>query len=154
MSSVLDDAMISNLIGEPKPAVHIARLVPRQRKRGHLETQMSFSGGHGSTFRLVTRQLVRDPNDFSVILGYEVPGSSRLFRLRRHNGLSHRHTNKLEGVGFFDWHVHLATERYQLAGFDEEGFAEPTDQYVDLQGALQHMLDIAAFAPPAQGTLL
>lgn len=105
---------------------------------------------NGSRFRLFARQLTLDPLDLSVILGYEVP-SSRVFRLRRHNGNSHRHTNRLDGEIVRGFHIHMATERYQLAGLKE--YAEATTRYGDLAGAIDHMLDVAGLEPPAQGRL-
>ncbi|MDZ7814842.1 MAG: DUF1828 domain-containing protein [Planctomycetota bacterium] len=36
--------------------------------------------------------------------------------MRRYNGKSHQHTNKIEGNTFFDFHIHQATERYQEFG--------------------------------------
>ena len=56
-----------------------------------------------------------------------------LFRLRRYNGRSHQHTNKIEEITFYDFHIHTATERYQDAGYAEEHFAEVTDRYVDFE---------------------
>lgn len=89
----------------------------------------------------------------SPVLGYQMPGSNRLFRLRRHNGLSHEHSNPLENERFFAFHIHLATERYQLEEYVEDHFAEPTDAYADLRGAIDHLLTTAGFDPPPQGTL-
>ena len=54
--------------------------------------------------------------DFSVILAVRVPQSNLLFRLRRYNGKSHEHTNHIEGDTFYDYHIHMATERYQEIG--------------------------------------
>jgi len=154
MSSVLDDGAIAQLLVEPKPPLELSHLVPSAAKGMHREAQREVTGTAGSKFRVIVRQLVRDPLDFSVILAYAIPDSNRLFRLRRHNGDSHPHTNKLEGTTITGFHVHLATERYQLAGFREDAFAEAADAYSDLFGAIGAMLDAAAFAPPPQGTLL
>jgi hypothetical protein len=93
--------------------------------------------------------------DFSAILGWEMPSLMRVFKLRRCNGLSHEHRNPLEGgEPFFDFHVHTATERYQLHGSSEEHYAEPTAAYTDLRGAIRHLLETCSFEPPAQETLL
>ena len=113
---------------------------------------MQVTGTQGSNFRLVVRKLVRDPLDFSVTLAYEIPGSTRIFRLRRHNGASHWHTNKLEGTRLTGFHVHMATERYQTAGFKEEAYAESTDAYESLSGAIEHMLEVAGFEAQSQGS--
>jgi len=151
---VLDDPTIERLIREPKPSLELARLMSAKRKRGHRETQVEVEGREGSRFRVIVRQLVLDPLDFSVILAYLPSGSTRAFRLRRHNGNSHEHSNKLERTNIrFDFHVHMATERYQVAGFKEEGYAEPTDAYGDLPGAVAYMLEAAGFEPPTQGSM-
>jgi len=150
---ILTGTAINRLLEEPKPAVQVAALVPPTReKRGHRENQVQVTGTQGSNFRLVVRELVRDPLDFSVTLAYEIPGSTRIFRLRRHNGASHSHTNKLEGTRLTGFHVHMATERYQTAGFKEEAYAESTDAYESLSGAIEHMLEAAGFEAQSQGS--
>lgn len=103
----------------------------------------------------MVRQSLLDVQDFSAILAWERPSRTGLFRLRRCNGRSHEHRNQLDGgEAFFDFHVHTATERYQLGGYDEEHYALPTDAYVDLAGAIRHLLEICSFEPPTQGRLL
>lgn len=150
---VLSEDTITRLIEEPKSGVELSVMLPGRERRGHRRAQVKVTGGEGSNFRLMTRQLVRDPFDFSVVLGYEIPGSTRLFKLRRHNGRG-RHVNPIEGTTCSSCHVHVATERYQLEGFDEEGYAEETSAYVDLRGAVEHMLRVARFSSPPQGSLL
>ncbi|MBA3420894.1 MAG: hypothetical protein H0U12_03210 [Thermoleophilaceae bacterium] len=151
---VLDDTTIERLTRESKPSLELAQLMPAKRKRAHRETQLEVEGREGSRFRVIVRQLVLDPLDFSVILAYLPSGSTRVFRLRRHNGSSHVHSNKLEGTTIrFDFHMHTATERYQVAGFKEEDYAEPTDAYGDLPGAVAYMLEVAGFEPPAQRSM-
>lgn len=150
---ILDDAQIAALIGEPKPTVEPSALTPVTHKgthHAHREAQQSVATAGGSSFRLIVRQSTFDPLDFSVILGYELPESTRVFRLRRHNGNSHDHPNRLEQAVVQGFHVHLATERYQLAGYEEDGYAETTNSYSDLAGAIHSMIAIANFNPPRQ----
>lgn len=113
-------------------------------------------GQRGSEFQIIVRQSSFNPLDFSVILGYSLPKSSVLFRLRRYNGRSHQHTNQIEEITFYDFHIHAATERYQDAGYAEEHFAEVTDRYVDLNGAIRCLIDDCAFElpPGTQGSFL
>ena len=93
--------------------------------------------------------------DFSVILAVRVPQSRRLFRLRRYNGKSHEHTNHIERVTFYDFHIHFATERYQEIGAREDTFAEPTDRYSDIGGALDCVISDANFeVPPGSQSVL
>lgn len=76
-----------------------------------------------------------------------------MFLLRRHNGNSHDHPNRIEATIVRGFHVHLATERYQVAGYKEDGYAAPTNAYGDLAGAIREMLSIANFEPPARESL-
>ena len=73
-----------------------------------------------------------------------------LFRLRRYNGKSHEHTNHIEGDRFYDFHIHMATERYQDIGSREDAYAMVTDGYTDIEGAIHRMFEDAEFdVPPA-----
>lgn len=47
------------------------------------------------------------------------------------------------------------TERYQAAGYEEDHYAETTDRFADLGGAIQCMLQDCAFELPSdtQGSL-
>lgn len=82
--------------------------------------------------------------DFSLILAWRAKDSNQLFRLRRYNGRSHEHTNIIENQTFYDFHIHQATERYQMSGFREDAFAQPTNRYADLSGALCCMIEDCA----------
>lgn len=93
-----------------------------------------MSGADGSEFRLILRQCEANPLDFSIILGYRVPNTNEIFRLRRYNGKHGEHTNVLEGRTFYDYHVHMATARYREAGLREDTYAERTDRYSDIGG--------------------
>lgn len=150
---VVSDETIARLIEEPKPPLELERLLPKTEKRAHLEAQMGVSGRGGTSFRVIVRRLRLDPFDFSVILGYDMPTTNRLFRLLRLNGSSHVHVNRLEGTNCSSFHVHRATERYQLAGFREEAYAESTDAYADVTGALEVLGEVASFEPPRETRL-
>lgn len=90
---------------------------------------------------MIFRQNSSNPPDFSIILAVRPPRSNQFFRLRRYNGKSHEHTNHIEGESFYDFHVHLATERYQDLGTREDAYAEPTERYSDFRGAVQCLID-------------
>ena len=105
-------------------------------KRGHNERHLDLRGDEGSKFRLIFRQNQINPLDFSIILAVRVSQSNQIFRLRRYNGKSHEHTNHIEDTTFYDFHIHIATERYQEFGTREDAYAEPTDRYGDFHGAL------------------
>ena len=62
--------------------------------------------------------------------------------LKRYNGSSHNHPNKLENVKLgYNCHIHIATEKYILANRKAEGFAEVTDRYDSLEGALHCLVN-------------
>ena len=117
-------------------------------KRGHEERDLVITRAEGGEFRLILRQSLINPLDFSVVLAVKKPQSNQEFRLRRHNGKSHQHTNKIERDAFYDFHIHMATQRYQEFGADEDGYAEITDRYSDFRGALDCMLMDANFVTP------
>jgi hypothetical protein len=71
--------------------------------------------------------------------------------LRRYNG-KHTHSNILENDRFHAFHIHVATERYQRAGFDEDHFAERTTRHYDLKSAIDRLLTDCGFAPPFSDT--
>jgi hypothetical protein len=140
MAVIFTDQEIAGLIQEtkPLPSDYQSKIQTRP-KRGHKERELDVTGLSGSEFRLVLRQSLFNPLDFSVILIYRPPNSNQLFRLRRYNGKSHEHTNSIEGDIFYDFHIHQATQRYQEIGAREDTFAEPTDQFADFQEALSRL---------------
>lgn len=154
MATNLTDNEITALLAEPKPLPHDYRSKVKTRpKRGHGERELDIDGADGSKFRLILRQSSLNPLDFSVILAWLPLQSTTLFRLCRYNGKSHEHTNTLEVVTFYDFHVHRATERYQQSGLREDSFAEPTDRYQDLSGALRCLIEDCGFQMPPNDQL-
>lgn len=151
MAVTYTDNEIEALIRERKPLGKdwCTRLSLRP-KRGHYEQSVDIKGDSGSQLRLILRRNMVNVLDFSIILAVQVPGSNRLFRLRRCNGKSHQHTNHIEGETFYDFHIHMATERYQQSGAREDAYAEVTNAYSDYEGAIICMLADASFeAPPS-----
>ncbi len=156
MSGTYSDHEIAALVHERKPLSADWRALTRLRpRRGHEERDLELTGGGGSEFRVILRKNKVNPLDFSVILAVRVPQSNQLFRLRRYNGKSHEHTNHIEGDTLYDFHIHMATERYQETGTREDAYAEATDRYGDFHGALRCLIDDANLdVPPAvQGSL-
>ncbi len=150
MPVLLDDEKIKRLVDEPKPLPQeYQKRITLKPKSGHKRAELAVSGVNGSDFSLILRQSISNPLDFSVILVCRVPGTGVSLRLRRYNGKSHEHRNKLEEEKFCGFHIHQATERYQQEpGLDEDTFAEPTDRYADLDGALHCMLTDCGFQLP------
>jgi hypothetical protein len=156
MPDFLTDQEIAELLTEekPLPADWRKRLVLKA-KRGHSESELDVSGARGSEFRILQRRSNLNPLDFSVILAYRFPGSNQVLRLRRYNGKSHEHRNRLEGNRFYDFHVHTATARYQRTGHEEDSFAEVTDRYATIEEATRCLFADCAIKLPddAQGEL-
>lgn len=156
MAVIYPDQEIESLLRERKPLPSNWRSRARlQARRGNSERHLDLTGDAGSEFRLILKQNTINQFNFSIILAVRVPQSNQLFRLRRCNGRSHEHTNRIEGVTFYDFHIHFATERYQAFGAREDAYAEPTDRYSDFHGALQCMIADANFEipPDPQGHL-
>lgn len=142
MTVRLSDAEIAELIGERKVlAGTLSSLLRPRLKRGHFESDIPARGVSGNEFVLIIRKSRENALDFSVIVAHQLPESNRLFRLRRYNGNSHEHTNKIEKDMFRDFHIHTATARYQALGGFEDGYAEPTDRYAELDAAVRCMLE-------------
>lgn len=153
----LTDEDTDRLILEPKPVANDYRSAIRLRqRRGHQVQDLDIVGEDGSEFPLIFRQTRFNVLDFSVILAYRFPNSNELFRLRRYNGRSHEHTNRIEGRTFYDFHIHQATERYQEMGPREDSYAEPTDRFAGLDEAFECMIADCGFVvpPQQQGRLL
>ena len=150
MSNIYTDQEIAALIREPKPLPKdYKNKLALRGKRGHREAGLSVQGEQGNDFRVILRQSTHNPLDFSAILAVEVPGTNRVFRLRRYNSRTHPHTSRLERQTItYRYHIHQATARYQELGVDEEEFAEATDRFSTLEEALQCMLKDCGFILP------
>lgn len=122
------------------PSNFLVRALPKA-KRSHKESELTVMGQSGAEYRLIFRLANINALDFSAILAVRLLNSNRLFRLRRYNGRSHEHTNRIERVTFFDFHIHYATERYQDIGLAEDAYAEPTDRFADFNSAVQCLVD-------------
>jgi hypothetical protein len=141
LAITLTDVEIDSLIHEEKLIVSdFFSSFHLTRKGGHQEGKKDFTGLLGSQFRVFVRQGVFNPFDFSIGLLYLLPNSNKAFILRRYNGKSHEHTNKIELDKFYGFHIHTATARYQELGQEcEDGYAVATDAYADLNGAMRCM---------------
>ena len=140
--NILSDLAIGALIATPKPipdglhplTKHMA--ARNQSARVHFDIDCAT----GERFVIAVRQNEINPLNFSVILGYRVPGFNTIFRLRRYNG-KHTHSNPIERSGpFRDFHIHTATERYQKLGAREDHFAEIDTRFHNLDSAIQCLL--------------
>lgn len=154
MKRIFTDIEINNLINEVK-SINVndynnLLILTRQRKQ-HLEKEVVIKNSDGSSFLIIIRKNKLNIMDFSVILGYLPHKTNSVFRLRRYNGKSHSHTNKIEKNSFYDFHIHTATERYQLLGMREDHYAEPTSKYSDVNGAVSNLFNDCLINIPSGG---
>ncbi len=137
MKPFLTDAEIKDLILEEKFIQgNLINLFHPKTKKGHLEMDLEIPRADGSHFRIICRKTNKNPLLFSVILGCRVKNSSEIFILKRYDGKD-QHTNKIEKNKFYDYHIHTATERYQVQFGNEDGFAEVTNRYADFYEAIR-----------------
>jgi len=151
MLKILSDSDIEALVIEPKripdglfPLKRMAQHGGHERKDFQVESRINSGNG----FTIKVRQSLLNPLDFSAILGYNVPGTNAVFRLRRYNGSNHDHTNPLERQTLSGFHIHKATERYQRVGSREDTYAEVTSSHSSLETAIKAMLRDCGFDPP------
>lgn len=147
MAVIYTDAEIAALIAEPKPVTQRqGNFITRKLNRYETAT-INVLGDAGNDFRVIFRRNRRNPSDFSIVLAVQPVQGGPLFHLRRYDG-RHWHTNHLESTRrnkdrFYDFHIHTATERYQESDSPDEGYAEVTDRYHDMDGAIKYMADDA-----------
>lgn len=134
----LTDDKIADLLNCPK---HLNNPQARSKnKDGHEQVnyKVTATDGSGHEFELYRRQNLRDgmEDDFSCGLSWVAPNGETL-TLKRYNGPNHDHPNHLEKVRLgLTCHIHIATEKYIKANRKAEGFAEATDRYNTIEGAL------------------
>lgn len=138
----LTENRIFDLIRCPKKVTN-----PSARSReidGHVQLNYKVvaEDDSGYTFELYTRQNVRNGmhDDFSCGLRWIAPNGDSL-TLKRYNGSSHNHLNHLtsERLGKV-CHIHTASEQYIKANKKPEGYAETTNHYNSLAGALHCLI--------------
>ena len=155
---LLDDH-IQALLSEKKILPHNWRTKLKTKKKAntcHAEKELEIPRAAGGSFRIILRQNLPNPFDFSVILVYEDP-TRKSYILRRYNGKHPSgHTNKREkangGKDYYFrnvFHIHTATERYQTSDYDIDGYAEATGKYVDFKTAFERFIEDHAFELPA-----
>jgi hypothetical protein len=135
----LSDARIAELLAMPKRiknrnAREVADAKHWRRDYNAVGTTVD------EEFTVFTRQHREMLEDFSAGLIWH-PKAGEAVILMRCNGASHRHTNHIEGSAFGagNYHVHVATERYINSGKNPEHYAEITNGYATIEGALHHL---------------
>ena len=149
MEPIFSDQEIAALIRERKVLPDNRRSKFKKRtNRGSNEYLLNITGEEGNKFQVIVRMSVSDELNFSVVLGVKVPPPKKFFRLRRYNGSNHEHINLIENEVVTGFHIHTATERYQVNSVREEDYAEPTERYADVNGALKCLFTDANFEDP------
>lgn len=92
--------------------------------------------------RILVRQNVDRPTNFSIILMYRDPVCGDVAVLR-FNGDHGGHTNRLEKERIRGPHIHIMTERYQELTTHPDGFAMPARGYKDIKGAMIQFMEMA-----------
>ncbi|MBM2826235.1 MAG: putative cytosolic protein [Dehalococcoidia bacterium] len=165
MARILKDEEIEELITEEKvlPPNWQNRLRPRPKTNyAYSERELPIRSVLNRAFHIVIRTNRINLLDFSIILMFE-DDDQMDYRLMRCNGFhSSKHTNKWEKErslpnSWFNptFHIHRATERYQIAGYAIDGYAEPCDEYSSYEAALTVFLSRCRLnePPSPQGQL-
>ena len=92
--------------------------------------------------RIVIRQNVDRPSNFSIILVYKDPIIGDV-AVMRFNGDHGGHTNRLEKERIRGPHIHIMTERYQELTTHPDGYAMSAHGYKDIKGAMIQFMKMA-----------
>ncbi|MBZ4212078.1 MAG: hypothetical protein LAD29_13185 [Rhodoferax sp.] len=138
----LTDEKIAQLLATPK---RVENPQAREKQEGqHIKRDYRIVSDDGDNrFALFTRQSTRIADGFSAGLLWHAKTGEEVMLLRC-NGANHFHPNVLERERIeFQCHVHVATERYIQANRKSEGYAQATQAYQTLAGALHHLVQLA-----------
>jgi hypothetical protein len=141
----LNQVEIDELITCPKRVINPSSRPKTEGKHIRHDYQVaSLDDRH--EFVLFTRQSTMIAESFSAGLRWRSKTGEEVI-LMRCNGPDHPHGNSIERTQFERRrHVHRATERYLAAGRKVESFAEVTDAYHTLEGALHHLLQLTSIS--------
>lgn len=134
----LTDAKIEELLKLPKRVTNPT--IRAKLQDGHEKFNYTVTSVVNNKYRfeLYTRQNKREgmEDDFSCGLNWVAPNGETII-IRRYNGPNHNHPNRLEEEKLgYNCHIHKTTEKYIKANLKPEGFAEKTEKYYTLRGAL------------------
>ena len=137
---MLTDEEVSKIIGAEKYIKHAIDLgsLPRS-PNGRFRSKKYDLVCEEYECRMVIRQNIDRPCNFSVILVYRDPSAGDV-TVVRYNGDHGSHRNRLEKETIKGPHIHRMTERYQLHSTHPDGYAVATDAYSDLGGAVELFL--------------
>lgn len=138
----ITDEKIEKLLDCPKRLTN-----PQARKKnkeGHEQVNYKVISLDDSDhkFEIYARQNLRSgmDDDFSCGISW-VAANGETLTLKRYNGSSHSHANHLEKTRLeYVCHIHIATEKYLHANRKAEGYANETNRYTTLDGALHCLI--------------
>ena len=107
----------------------------RAKPGRHLQRNFTAETEQGTVYRIYQRQNMDDERDFSCGLALKQRGGG-LLSLVRYNGSSHAHRDLR-----YCCHIHRATAEAIVAGRKIDSYAEETDRYRTLEGALACLIE-------------
>jgi hypothetical protein len=105
-------------------------------KPGHIQVDLEVRGEGKNRFHVYVRQNSRLSSDFSTGVRWSFDGTSDELLLARYNGSEHVHTNPDGERISYTTHIHRAIAEYLQAGLKADVYAEKTDRYHDIAGAV------------------
>ena len=110
----------------------------REEPGRHMQRNFTAEAEEGAVYRIYQRQNLDDERDFSCGLALVQRGGKPL-TLVRYNGSSHAH-----GEIRYCCHIHRATAEALAAGRRIDSYADETDRYRTLEGALACLIEDCA----------
>ena len=110
----------------------------RDKPGRHRQRNYTAEAEEGALYRIYQRQNLDDEKDFSCGLALVQRGGKPL-TLIRYNGSSHAH-----GAIRYRCHIHVAKAEALGAGRRIDSYAEETDRYCTLEGALACLIEDCA----------
>lgn len=102
-------------------------------------------GDDNNRYRIIINDDFSYSLSFSVILLVYHVDTNEKTRLRRYDFHDTEHTNRLEGNSVYGYHIHKATERYQRNGYRIDDYAESTNRFSNIPGAIKCLIQDANF---------
>ena len=139
----LTDKKIETLLKSSKRLTNPTARGKEIEGRKQINYKAVSEDGFEHQFEIYLRQNLRVgmEDDFSCGISW-IASNGELITLMRYNGPSHNHPNQIEQTSTgYNCHIHRATERYIKANKKPEGFAEATDRYKTVNGALHCLVE-------------
>lgn len=128
------DRQIEALRSMPKRVINPNAAWTEKRSPTHAQRERKFDVvgqlDGMEKFKVYQRRSMDYADNFSCGISYDPP-RRRSVMLARYNGPSHKH-----GEIVFETHIHTATQAAMIAGDKPDSFAEVTDRFETIEGAL------------------